>query len=227
MSDFPAVSYVMPVLNEEGYLADAVAAVLSQAYPAAQELVIALGASTDATTEIARRLAASDNRIVLVDNPVNDIPVGLNLAIAASRHPIVVRVDAHAELPENYTHTMVGLLQSTGAVNVGGVMHAEGRTPFQSAVARAYNSPWGLGGGQYHGAKQAGPSDSAYLGVFRREVLSEVGGYDESLRRAEDWELNSRVQYIAFRVEWHSIRRNVRTAAIDALERLAGNGRVK
>ena len=193
MSDFPAVSYVMPVLNEEGYLADAVAAVLSQAYPAAQELVIALGASTDATTEIARRLAASDNRIVLVDNPVNDIPVGLNLAIAASRHPIVVRVDAHAELPENYTHTMVGLLQSTGAVNVGGVMHAEGRTPFQSAVARAYNSRGGLRGGQYGGAKQAGPSDSAYLGVFRREVLSEVGGYDESLRRAEDWELNSRI----------------------------------
>ena len=193
MSDFPAVSYVMPVLNEEGYLADAVAAVLSQAYPAEAELVIALGASTDRSTAIARQLAASDGRIVLVENPVNDIPVGLNLAIAASRYPIVVRVDAHAELPENYTRTMVTLLQSTGAVNVGGVMYAKGRTPFQSAVARAYNSPWGLGGGQYHGAKLAGSSDSAYLGVFRREVLAEVGGYDETLRRAEDWELNSRI----------------------------------
>ena len=137
MDDFPAVSYVMPVLNEEGYLADAVAAVLAQAYPAEQELVLALGASTDATTAIARRLAEHDERIVLVDNPVNDIPVGLNLAIAASRHPIVVRVDAHAELPAGYTRTMVGLLQATGAVNVGGVMRARGRTPFQSAVARA------------------------------------------------------------------------------------------
>ncbi|MFT3861802.1 glycosyltransferase family 2 protein [Micropruina sp.] len=193
MSEFPPVSYVMPVLNEERHLADAVAAVLSQSYPAEAELVIALGASTDRTTAIAHELAAADDRIVLVDNPRNDIPVGLNLAIAASRHPIVVRVDAHAELPENYTVTMVGLLNSTGAVNVGGVMRAKGRTPFQSAVARAYNSPWGLGGGQYHGAKQAGPSDSAYLGVFRREVLDQVGGYDETLRRAEDWELNSRI----------------------------------
>ena len=193
MSEFPAVSYVMPVLNEEGYLADAVAAVLSQSYPAEAELVIALGASTDRTTAIAHELAAADARVRLVDNPANDIPVGLNLAIAASRHPIVVRVDAHAELPENYTVTMVGLLNETGAVNVGGVMHAKGRTPFQSAVARAYNSPWGLGGGQYHGAKEAGPSDSAYLGVFRREVLEQVGGYDETLRRAEDWELNSRI----------------------------------
>ncbi|MCW3157015.1 glycosyltransferase family 2 protein [Micropruina sonneratiae] len=194
MSVYPAVSYVMPVLNEEGYLADAVAAVLSQDYPAEAELVIALGASTDDTTAIAHRLAAADSRIVLVDNPVNDIPVGLNLAIAASRNPIVVRVDAHAELPEGYTRTMVDLLNQHGAVNVGGVMHAKGRTPFQSAVARAYNSPWGLGGGQYHGAKVPGPSDSAYLGVFRREVLDEVGGYDETLRRAEDWELNSRIR---------------------------------
>lgn len=193
MSEYPAVSYVMPVLNEEGYLADAVAAVLSQEYPAEAELVLALGTSTDGTDAIAAELAAADDRVRIVRNPRNDIPVGLNLAIAASRHPIVVRVDAHAELPAGYTRTMVDLLESTGAVNVGGVMHAKGRTPFQSAVARAYNSPWGLGGGQYHGAKKAGPSDSAYLGVFRREVLDEVGGYDETLRRAEDWELNSRI----------------------------------
>jgi len=191
--EYPAVSYVMPVLNEQGYLADAVAAVLAQQYPAEQEVVIALGASTDRTTAIAHELAASDDRIILVDNPVSDIPVSLNLAIAASRHPIVVRVDAHAELPADYTRTMVEILHDTGAVNVGGVMHAKGRSPFQAAVARAYNSPWGLGGGQYHGAAAAGPSDSAYLGVFRREVLNEVGGYDESLRRAEDWELNSRI----------------------------------
>lgn len=193
MIEYPPVSYVMPVLNEEGYLADAVNAVLGQQYPAEQEVVIALGASSDRTTAIARELASTDARITLVDNPANDIPVGLNLAIAASHHPIVVRVDAHAELPANYTRSMVDILHATGAVNVGGVMHAKGRTPFQSAVARAYNSPWGLGGGQYHGAKTAGPSDSAYLGVFRREVLDEVGGYDETLRRAEDWELNSRI----------------------------------
>ena len=47
----------MPVLNEEGYLADAVAAVLAQEYPADAELVLALGASTDATTAIAEELA--------------------------------------------------------------------------------------------------------------------------------------------------------------------------
>jgi hypothetical protein len=33
-----------------------------------------------------------------------------------------------------------------------------------------------------------------YLGVFRREMLERVGGFDESLRRAQDWELNHRIR---------------------------------
>ncbi len=189
----PPVSYVIPVLNEAVLLPEAVASVLGQDYPAEQEVVVALGSSTDGTNEVAARLAAADPRVRLVDNPSNDVPIGLNRAIRASRHPIVVRVDAHAVLPKDYTRRLVTLLQETGAANVGGVMRAVGSTPFQQAVARVYNSPWGLGGGQFHGATEAGPSETAYLGVFRREVLEEVGLFDEGMRRAQDWELNSRI----------------------------------
>ncbi len=192
--EHPGVSYVMPVLNEAGNLAEAVGAVLSQEYPGEQELVIALGASTDDTNAIAAQLAAGDVRIRLVDNPDNDIPKGLNLAILASHHPIVIRVDAHSELPVGYTATAVAILRRTGAANLGGVMVARGRTPFQQAVARAYNSPFGLGGGVYHHGAEEAEADSAYLGVFRREVLDEVGYYDESIRRGEDWELNHRIK---------------------------------
>jgi len=190
----PGVSYVMPVLNEAGHLAEAVAAVLSQEYAGEQELVLALGASSDRTSAIAGELAAADPRVRLVENPRNDIPIGLNLAIRASRFPIVIRVDAHAELPPGYTATAVATLLRTGAANVGGVMVARGRTPVQRAIARAYNSPFGLGGGVYHHGDAERPADSAYLGVFRREVLEEVGLFDETLRRAEDWELNSRIR---------------------------------
>ena len=190
----PPVSYVLPVLNEAGHLAEAVASILGQDYPADQEIVIALGSSTDATSEVAARLAASDPRVKLVQNPSNDVPIGLNSAIRASVHPIVVRVDAHALLPRDYTRRLVTMLYETGAANIGGVMRAVGTTPFQQAVARVYNSPWGLGGGQFHGAGEAGPSETAYLGVFRREVLEEVGLFDETMRRAQDWELNSRIR---------------------------------
>lgn len=189
----------MPVLNERAYLRRAVETVLAQDVAAPTELILALAPSTDGTTELARELAA-DERIVLVDNPEADIPIGLNRAIRAGRYPTIVRVDAHSELEPGYTRRALETLDRVGAANVGGVMKADGRTPFQRAVARAYNSPIGLGGGAYHGGTQEGEAESAYLGVMRRDVLNEVGLFDETIRRGEDWELNLRIRRAGYRV---------------------------
>jgi hypothetical protein len=193
------VTFVMPVLNERAYLRRAVETVLAQDVGGPTELILALAPSTDGTTELARELAA-DERIVLVDNPDADIPIGLNRAIRAGRYPTIVRVDAHSELEPGYTTRALETLDRVRAANVGGVMKADGRTPFQRAVARAYNSPIGLGGGAYHGGTSEGEAESAYLGVMRRDVLDEVGLFDESIRRGEDWELNLRIRRAGYRV---------------------------
>jgi succinoglycan biosynthesis protein ExoA len=198
--DDAGVTFVMPVLNEHGYLQRAVETVLAQEVDGPAELILALGPSTDGTTELARSLAADRPHITLVDNPVADIPAGLNLAIRAGRFPTVIRVDAHSELEPGYTRKALATLSRVRAANVGGVMRADGRTPFQRAVARAYNSPVGLGGGAYHGGTQEGEAESAYLGVMRRAVLDEVGLFDESIRRGEDWELNLRIRRAGYRV---------------------------
>ncbi|TXK17120.1 glycosyltransferase family 2 protein [Homoserinibacter sp. GY 40078] len=206
----PGVSYVMPVLNEVGYLAAAVESVLSQSYDGPVEVILALGPSTDGTAKVVEELVARDERIRVVENPGMDIPIGLNLAIAAARHPVVVRVDAHTELSDGYTRLGVEVLERTGAASVGGVMVAEGRPGVQAAVARAYNSPLGLGGGAYHRSDaREGPAESAYLGVMRAEVLRSVGGYDETVRRGEDWELNFRIRESGHRV-WFDPRLRVR-----------------
>jgi glycosyltransferase involved in cell wall biosynthesis len=194
MGTVTGVSFVMPVLNERDYLQHAVESVLAQDLDGPAELVLALGPSTDGTTELARSLAAVDDRIRLVDNPAAHIPVGLNAAIRASRYPTIIRVDAHSELSPGYAARALRTLDRTGAANVGGVMHAEGRAPFQKAVARLYNSPVGLGGGAYHGGARESEAESAYLGVMRRAVLDEVGLFDETIRRGEDWELNLRIR---------------------------------
>jgi glycosyltransferase involved in cell wall biosynthesis len=193
--DHPGVSYVMPVLNEAAYLEAAVRSILTQDYPGEVELVLALGPSTDGTAEIVERLVKADHRIRVVENPGMDIPIGLNLAIAASRFPVIVRVDAHTELAPGYTTRGVDALQRTGAASLGGIMVATGKPGFQAAVAHAYNSRFGLGGGAYHGENaHEGPAESAYMGIFRRDILDQVGGFDETLRRGEDWELNYRLR---------------------------------
>lgn len=190
-----AISVIMPVLNEEQHLATSVAKVLAQPHRGPIELVLAVGPSRDRTRQIADELAAGDQRIRVIDNPSGTTPDGLNLAIAASTAPIIIRVDAHGELADDYFTTAVDLLVQTGAVNVGGRMDARGTTDFERAVALAYNSRLGLGGGGFHLADTPqGPAETVFLGCFRRDALVAAGGYDPDLRRAQDWELNLRLR---------------------------------
>ncbi|MEV5378029.1 glycosyltransferase family 2 protein [Streptomyces nondiastaticus] len=195
----PAVSVIMPVLNEERHLRTSVRHILEQEYAGELEVVIALGPSTDRTDEIAAELVretASDKRVRVhtVPNPTGRTPAALNAAIKASRHPIVVRVDGHGMLSPNYIATAVRLLDETGAQNVGGIMHAEGENAWEQAVAAAMTSKIGVGNAAFHTGGAAAPAETVYLGVFRREVLEKLGGYNEEFIRAQDWELNFRIR---------------------------------
>ncbi len=190
--EYPPVSVVMPVRNEERHLAESVRHVLAQDYPGPLELVLAVGPSHDRTEQIAHELA--DPRITVIANPSGRIPAALNAARRAARYDVIARVDGHALLPPGYLRTAVATLLELGAADVGGIMAAEGVTPFQQAVAWGMTSPAGVGAAAFHTGGGAGPADSVYLGVYRREAIEEAGGYDEEMLRAEDWELNYRIR---------------------------------
>jgi len=188
------ISVILTVLNEEKYLEAAVNAILTQQFDGKIEVILAIGPSHDKTLEIAQQLHRNDPRVVIVENPTGRTAAGLNHAIAASRYSIIVRVDGHANIPSNYCQLVLEILESTGAVNVGGVMAAEGQSLFERSVARAMRSPLGVGASRFHTGGAAGEVDTVYLGAFRKEALLAVGGYDERFTRAQDWELNFRLR---------------------------------
>ena len=188
------VSVILPILNEERDLRESVSAILAQNYSGAFEVILALGPSSDRTNEIAKELAAADSRVVLVDNPTGRTANGLNAAIAKSKFPIVSRIDGHAEISPTYLTDATALLNKTGAVNVGGIMAAVGKTKLEKAVATAMRSPLGVGSSRFHVGGSAGPADTVYLGTFDKSALLEAGGYDERFTRAQDWELNFRLR---------------------------------
>ena len=188
------ISVILPVLNEEKYLEDAVNAILAQQYDGKIEVILAVAPSEDRTLEIALRLHMNDPRVVIVENTSGRTAAGLNLAIAASQYSIIVRVDGHANIPNNYCDLVSEVLETTGAVNVGGVMAAEGKSLFEKSVARAMRSPLGVGASRFHTGGSAGEVDTVYLGAFRKEALLAVGGFDERFTRAQDWELNFRLR---------------------------------
>jgi|AntAceMinimDraft_12_1070368.scaffolds.fasta_scaffold27888_2 glycosyltransferase involved in cell wall biosynthesis len=194
MADLKDISFVMPVLNEENYLAIAVESVLSQKTPGKKQLVLALGPSSDQTNKIAEALAKKYRTLTLIENPTGLTATGLNLAIASASYETIIRVDAHSELSDNYAASAVRILNQTGAANVGGMMIAKGRTTFQKAVAFGYNSRFGLGGGSFHVGGNPGPADTVYLGCFRKSVITELGLYEARWVRGQDWELNLRIR---------------------------------
>src|ERR1700744_4723142 len=77
--EFPPVSVVMPVRNEERHLAESVGGMLGQDYPGELEVVLAVGPSADKTEQIARELAAADPRVPAVPNPAGRIPAAADV----------------------------------------------------------------------------------------------------------------------------------------------------
>ncbi len=191
---WPHVSCVIPVRNDADALPRAVDSILGQGYPGELTVAMAVAPSQDGSAEVAEELARSDERIEVVPNPSGGTASGLNAAIAATTGEVIARVDARSQLGEGYLTRAVRLLNEVGAVNVGGVQAAEGRTEFTRAVAAAMRSRFGAGDSRFHVGGKPGPVDTVYLGVFRRDALEAAGGFDESLVRNQDYELNIRLR---------------------------------
>ena len=191
MSAAPAVSVIVPARDAEATLPAALESVLAQDHGGAVEVIVADGSETSATRDLVRRRFPG---VRVVANPEREIASGLNRALAVARHRVIARCDAQAVLPPGYVSRAVRTLQRTGAVNVGGRQNPVGATFFGRAVALATTAPLGAGDARYRLGGAEGPVDTVYLGVFRRDALEAAGGWDETLERNEDYELNWRLR---------------------------------
>lgn len=184
----PVVSVIIPARAAAQSIGRAVRSALAQ--PSIDEVVVA--AADEATAAAVE--AIDDPRLKVVDNPAGSTPAGLNRALAEAKGDIIVRCDAHSVLPDGFVSRALQTLEETGAVNVGGRQVPRGRSLFERSVALAMVSPVGAGDARYRIGGRPGPVDTVYLGVFRREALEGVGGFDETLERNQDYEMNWRLR---------------------------------
>ena len=191
MSAWPGVSVIVPARNAEATLPAALDSILAQDYAGEIEVAVADGSDGPATAEL---LGARYPQVLCVANPDGGISAGLNRALAATRHPVVQRCDAHAALRPGYIEKAVEVLLRTGAANVGGRVNPVGRTPFERAAALATTCWLGTGGARYRVGGPPGPVDTVFPGTFRRAALEAAGGFDETLAANEDYEVNLRLR---------------------------------
>lgn len=186
----PSVSILIPARHAEASIGAALDSILAQDYAGSIEVVVADGSDRPDMANLVRR---SYPDVRLVPNPGKRPSAGLNTALDVATGEIVIRCDTWSRFPPGYVRRAVETLLRTGAVAVGGCQDAVGTTFFERAVALAMKTPLGSGAARYRRGGPEGPVDTAYLGVFRRKTLNEVGGYDASLG-SEDSELYWRLR---------------------------------
>jgi glycosyltransferase involved in cell wall biosynthesis len=185
---------IIPCRNEAGQIEHCLESLLQQNNPPGGfEIVIADGMSTDGTRDILSRLSRADSRIRVIDNPQQITPTALNAAIRAAQGEIIVRMDAHTTYAPDYIEQCVKALESSGADNVGGPWIAKGETYLERAIAGAFGSPFGVGGGGHRDPLYEGEVETVYLGCWRREFFDRIGYFDEELVRNQDDEFNFRL----------------------------------
>ena len=189
----PRVTVVIPARNCAHVLQGCLDAISAQTYAGPLDVVIAAAPSTDGA-ESAAATAQCSWPTRVVDNPAGTTSAGLNAAITASEGAVIVRVDAQSRLPADYVERAVATLARTGAANVGGMQRPVGNDGLSRVIAAAMSSGFGGGPAHFRHGRLEGPVDTVYLGVFDAEALAAVGGFDESLERNQDYELNWRLR---------------------------------
>jgi glycosyltransferase involved in cell wall biosynthesis len=189
-----SISVVIPALDAGSVIDRCLDAVLAQTDCPSFDVWVAVGPSTDDTAARVDARAEDDARVHRVENPSGRTPSGLNAAISASDGRLVVRVDAHAQIPAGYLAAVADASFATGAANVGGRQVPVGASTWSCAIATAMTSQFGMGRAAFRSDRAAGPADTVYLGAFRREALEAVGGFDDEFLRNQDYELNWRLR---------------------------------
>lgn len=193
------ISIIVPCYNERTTIQLLLDALYAQTYPrTAMEVVIADGASTDDTPSVIAdwQEKHSDLRVVIVQNPARTIPAALNTAIQASQGEIIVRLDAHSKPEPDYVARSVTAIVEGHGQNVGGVWDIQPSREnwIARSIAAAAGHPIGVGDARYRYSGQAAYVDTVPFGAFKRELLDQVGMFDETLLTNEDYEFNTRIR---------------------------------
>ncbi len=189
------VSIISPIRNEGKYLAACLDSIISQDYDKDQyEIIIVDGMSDDISKAILATYCEKYPQIKLLHNPQKIAPTALNLGIAEAKGDIFIRVDGHVILQEDYITQCVNYMKATGADCVGGVIESINDSYIGKVIALAMSSVFGVGNARFRTSGAEGFVDTLAFGAYRRDVIRDIGLFDEELVRSQDDEFNYRLR---------------------------------
>jgi succinoglycan biosynthesis protein ExoA len=204
------ISLIVPVLNEVMYIQTTIESLLEQdASHFTPELLFIDGGSRDGTREIIRRYARAHPSVRLLENPRRTTPAALNIGLRAARGEFVGILGAHASYPPDYVRICWEELQAHNAAGCSGSL----LTLPASETLEARLAAWCMGhrfasSGASVRTHREGFANTIPFPVFRKQALIDAGGYDETLDRNQDNDMNGRL-----RANGHRLYLTARTQA--------------
>lgn len=190
------ISVIVPVLNEAMHIQGTIKSLLKQnSSPLALEILLIDGGSRDGTREIIRRLAHTHPSIKLLDNPRRVTPAALNIGLRSARGQYVGIFGAHCSYPRDYVRICWEELETHDAVGCSGRL----LTVPANRTLPARLAAWCMGHRFASSRASVRTRSEGYANtipypVFRKQALVDAGGYDESLVRNQDNEMNQRLR---------------------------------
>lgn len=210
MADYPFITAMIVVLNEEKYIEKCFRSLLEQSYPPDRyEVLIIDGLSDDDTLAIAkdtenkyafRKYANGDKfkvQVRYLQNPKKILAAGWNLGIKNAIGEYVIRIDAHGFADHDFISQSVKVMGEIGdAVCVGGKMRSKAITSHGEIIANVLSSPFGVGNSKFRVSNTAGYSDTVAFGLYKKEIFERVGYFDETLKRNQDNDMHAKIRSV-------------------------------
>ena len=191
----PFVTVVVPIRNEAGHIARCLRSILVSDYPQDRlEVIVVDGLSDDGTRQIIQELMLEDTRLRMLDNPERIVPHAMNRSISAARGDVIIRVDGHADVAEDFVSNSVNVLQSRpDCWCAGGSIETVSHTKIGQIIAACMSTRVGVGNAHFRLRDYEGYVDTIAFGAYWRWVFDRIGMFDEELVRNQDDELNARL----------------------------------
>lgn len=199
----PRVSLIIIALNEEKALPDLLSSIKNQSYDhKAIEIIFVDSMSVDHTKELMDEFIGENDfhRVVYKKNPKVIQAGGWNTALDDVSGDIIIRLDAHAYLPEDFIEKNVRCIDEGHDICGGKVKNRiAGRSAWSKIINIAENSMFGGSVAAFRHKDTAGYVPTLAFAAYKREVFEKTGRFNENLVRTEDNEMHYRMRQSGYR----------------------------
>ena len=166
------ISFILPIRNEAKLISKTVNSILNQKFNDRRfEIIISDGDSNDGTKQIVEKLEKKYKEIKVINNPAKISASGFNKALTICTGDLIIRVDGHVILDENYIENYYNILKKVDADCIGGKTIHVGLGLVGKSISLAQSSKFGVGGALFRENVKIGSYvDTLAFGIYKRAI---------------------------------------------------------